>query len=99
MDSEQLLPDENIPELLKEGNYTFLDLNSFEVALHLTQRDYTLFKRVEQTDFIDDLFALNKESLKRFQEFEGWTMIFLFYTSLDWLFFYRSLNISLFFFK
>ncbi|XP_039273459.2 rap guanine nucleotide exchange factor 6-like isoform X6 [Styela clava] len=70
MESEQLLPDENIPELLKEANYTFLDLNCFEVALHLTLQDYERFKTVEQTDFIDDLFHLNEESLTNFKSFE-----------------------------
>ena len=35
MNSEQLLPDENIPELLKEANFSFLDLNSFEVCFFL----------------------------------------------------------------
>jgi len=33
MSSEQLLPDENIPELLKEANFSFLDLNTHEVNI------------------------------------------------------------------
>ena len=33
MNSEQLLPDENIPDLVKEANFSFLDLNCFEVTI------------------------------------------------------------------
>ncbi|XP_076825395.1 uncharacterized protein LOC143470976 isoform X3 [Clavelina lepadiformis] len=69
MNSEQLLPDENIPELLKEANFSFLDLNCFEVALYLTREDYKLFQLTEPTNFIEDLFGLNTE-LKKFKQFE-----------------------------
>nr|CAB3265438.1 rap guanine nucleotide exchange factor 2-like [Phallusia mammillata] len=69
MNSEQLLPDENIPELLKEANFSFLDLNCFEVALHLTREDYKMFQQTQPTNFIEDLFHLDAE-LTQFKDFE-----------------------------
>ena len=40
MQSDQLLPDENIPDLVKEANFSFLDLNCFEVSGNVDQEVY-----------------------------------------------------------
>nr|XP_009858872.1 rap guanine nucleotide exchange factor 2-like [Ciona intestinalis] len=69
MNSEQLLPDEQIPDLLKEANFSFLDLNCFEVAVFLTRKDYKMFQATASTDFIEDLFHLDAE-LTQFKAFE-----------------------------
>ncbi|CAG7722816.1 unnamed protein product [Allacma fusca] len=57
--SEPLVQTEQIPELTKEGDVTFLHLNPVELAFQLTLEDYAIFRQIEMTEFIDDLFRLD----------------------------------------
>ncbi len=59
-------------ELVKDSNVSFLQLDSMEVAVQLTLRDYDIFKAIESTDYIDNLFELQprqpNDRLKKFEE-------------------------------
>ncbi|XP_077999088.1 rap guanine nucleotide exchange factor 2-like isoform X4 [Glandiceps talaboti] len=71
MTTEQLIPDEIAVELLKESQVIFLQLNSMEVAIHLTLRDFTIFQAIEQTEYVEDLWQIkSKYGTKKLKEFE-----------------------------
>ncbi|XP_042883464.1 rap guanine nucleotide exchange factor 2-like isoform X8 [Penaeus japonicus] len=57
--SQTLVPDENVNELVRESTVYFLQLNSVELAIQLTLEDYTIFRQIEPTEYIDYLFHLN----------------------------------------
>lgn len=57
--SETLVPDEMAPELLRESVVHFLQLNAVEVAVQLTLQDFCIFRQIESTEYVDDLFELN----------------------------------------
>lgn len=70
--SENLVPDELISELIRESNVCLLQLNPKEVAIQLTNQDFYIFRQIESTEYIDDLFS-NKsnygtKNLKKFSE-------------------------------
>lgn len=44
--------------MVRESTVTFLQLNAAEVALQLTLQDYNVFRQIEPTEYIDDLFEL-----------------------------------------
>jgi len=71
LSSEKLLPDENIPELLKEENFSFLDLDCYEVAFHLTREDYQKFRNTESIHYVNDLFKLDGADVKPLMDFEA----------------------------
>ncbi|OWR43078.1 rap guanine nucleotide exchange factor 2 [Danaus plexippus] len=56
--SETLVPDEMAPELLRESVVHFLQLNAVEVAVQLTLQDFCIFRQIESTEYVDDLFDL-----------------------------------------
>ncbi|XP_077300830.1 PDZ domain-containing guanine nucleotide exchange factor isoform X2 [Arctopsyche grandis] len=56
--TETLVPDEMAPELLRESIVHFLQLNAVEVAVQLTLQDFSIFRQIESTEYIDDLFKL-----------------------------------------
>lgn len=56
--SETLVPDEMAPELLRESVVHFLQLNAVEVAVQLTLQDFCIFRQIESTEYVDDLFEL-----------------------------------------
>ena len=57
---------------MKDSSVSFLQLDSIEVAVQVTLRDYEIFKAIESTDYVDDLFELKtkltNERLKKFEE-------------------------------
>ncbi|XP_063367740.1 rap guanine nucleotide exchange factor 2 [Cydia amplana] len=55
---ETLVPDEMAPELLRESVVHFLQLNAVEVAVQLTLQDFCIFRQIESTEYVDDLFEL-----------------------------------------
>merc|ERR550534_1803669 len=57
-DSEALLPDENTPDLHKESNVTLLQLNPVEVSTQLMVEDFTIFRQIEATEYVEDLFEI-----------------------------------------
>ncbi|XP_004924521.2 rap guanine nucleotide exchange factor 2 [Bombyx mandarina] len=56
--SETLVPDDMAPELLRESVVHFLQLNAVEVAVQLTLQDFCIFRQIESTEYVDDLFEL-----------------------------------------
>ncbi|XP_021942904.1 rap guanine nucleotide exchange factor 2 isoform X4 [Zootermopsis nevadensis] len=56
--TETLVPDEMAPELVRESQVHFLQLNAVEVAIQLTLQDFSIFRQIESTEYVDDLFEL-----------------------------------------
>lgn len=59
--SETLVPDEMASELVRENNVHFLQLNPNEMAIQLTNRDFQIFRQIEWTEYIDDLFLIKSK--------------------------------------
>nr|XP_033782847.1 rap guanine nucleotide exchange factor 6 isoform X2 [Geotrypetes seraphini] len=72
METETLCSDEDAQELLRESQITLLQLSTIEVATQLSMRDFELFRNIEPTEYIDDLFRLDSKTgsahLKEFEE-------------------------------
>jgi Rap guanine nucleotide exchange factor 2 len=70
--SETLVPDEMASELVRENNVHFLQLNPNEMAIQLTNQDFQIFRQIESTEYIDDLFLIKSKyatpMLNRFSE-------------------------------
>ncbi|XP_058448563.1 rap guanine nucleotide exchange factor 2 isoform X2 [Malaya genurostris] len=56
--TETLVPDDVAPELIRESVVHFLQLNANELAIQLTLQDFAIFRQIESTEYIDDLFTL-----------------------------------------
>ncbi|XP_069680663.1 rap guanine nucleotide exchange factor 2 isoform X4 [Periplaneta americana] len=56
--TETLVPDDMAPELVRESQVHFLQLNAVEVAIQLTLQDFSIFRQIESTEYVDDLFEL-----------------------------------------
>nr|XP_036232269.1 rap guanine nucleotide exchange factor 2 isoform X2 [Bactrocera oleae] len=56
--TETLVPDELALELVRESSVHFLQLNAYELAIQLTLQDFAIFRQIESTEYIDDLFNL-----------------------------------------
>ena len=61
MSTDTLVPDEMAPELTKEGQVNFLQLDTAEFAAQLTLRDFQMFRDIEPTEYMDDLFELGSK--------------------------------------
>ncbi|XP_065171530.1 rap guanine nucleotide exchange factor 6-like isoform X3 [Atheta coriaria] len=59
--SETLVSDDMAPELIRESAVHFLQLNAVEVAIQLTLQDFSIFRQIEPTEYIDELFELNSK--------------------------------------
>ena len=57
-DSESLLPDDNVHDLQKEAHVTLLQLNPVEVSTQLMVEDFTIFRQIEATEYVEDLFEI-----------------------------------------
>ena len=72
LNTETLVPDELRSELIREAHISLLQLNTTEVASQLTLEDFKVFKDIEPTEYIDDLFKINEKygrpSLLKFSE-------------------------------
>lgn len=67
---ETLVADDIAPEIWRESQITFLQLDAREIAAQLTLQDFAVFKQVEPTEFIGELFgcsALNSSNLRQFE--------------------------------
>ncbi|XP_048464346.1 rap guanine nucleotide exchange factor 2-like [Rhincodon typus] len=71
METETLCSDEDAQELLRESHITLLQLSTIEVATQLSMRNFELFRNIEPTEYIDDLFKLKSKTecanLKKFE--------------------------------
>uniref|UniRef100_A0A671F7D5 Rap guanine nucleotide exchange factor 6 n=1 Tax=Rhinolophus ferrumequinum TaxID=59479 RepID=A0A671F7D5_RHIFE len=72
METETLCSDEDAQELLKESQLSMLQLSTIELATQLSMRDFDLFRNIEPTEYIDDLFKLESKTgnthLKEFED-------------------------------
>ena len=72
LSSEPLIPDDMIGQLLMESQISLLQLSPPEVAWQLTLNDYKVFREVESTEYVDELYGLpskfGTENLKKFSE-------------------------------
>ncbi|XP_058533710.1 rap guanine nucleotide exchange factor 6 isoform X6 [Ochotona princeps] len=72
METETLCSDEDAQELVKESQLSMLQLSTIEVATQLSMRDFDLFRNIEPTEYIDDLFKLDSKigntHLKAFED-------------------------------
>ncbi|XP_048884281.1 rap guanine nucleotide exchange factor 6-like isoform X2 [Brienomyrus brachyistius] len=71
-ETETLCSYDDAQELLKESQMNLLQLNTMEVAAQLSVRDFELFRSIESTEYVDDLFKLEPAAgethLKQFEE-------------------------------
>ncbi|KAL8569549.1 hypothetical protein ACOMHN_002095 [Nucella lapillus] len=56
--TEPLVPDHLIGELLKESQLSLLQLQATEVAWQLTLHDFAVFRQIEPSEYVDDLFDI-----------------------------------------
>ncbi|KAM9328940.1 rap guanine nucleotide exchange factor 2 [Gastrophryne carolinensis] len=72
METETLCSDEDAQDLLRESQISLLQLSTIEVATQLSMRNFELFRNIEPTEYIDDLFKLKSKigcaNLKSFEE-------------------------------
>lgn len=73
--TETLVTDEIAADMVRESTVSFLQLNAAEVALQLTMQDYNVFRQIESTEYIDELFELKSNygtpALSQFAEVCG----------------------------
>ncbi|XP_062868307.1 rap guanine nucleotide exchange factor 6 isoform X3 [Trichomycterus rosablanca] len=71
METEALCSDEDAQELLRESQISLLQLSTVEVAAQLSMRDFGIFRNIESTEYVDNLFKMdngNTGHLKQFEE-------------------------------
>ncbi|KAM4707518.1 rap guanine nucleotide exchange factor 2 isoform 11-T11 [Discoglossus pictus] len=72
METETLCSDEDAQDLLRESQISLLQLSTIEVATQLSMRNFELFRNIEPTEYIDDLFKFKSKTgctnLKNFEE-------------------------------
>ncbi|XP_034534948.1 rap guanine nucleotide exchange factor 6-like [Notolabrus celidotus] len=72
METETLCSDDDAQDLLRESQISLLQLSTMEVAAQLSMRDFELFRNIESTEYVDDLFKLDPSTgsgnLKQFEE-------------------------------
>ncbi|XP_049728918.1 rap guanine nucleotide exchange factor 6 isoform X4 [Elephas maximus indicus] len=72
METETLCSDEDAQELVKESQLSMLQLSTIEMATQLSMRDFDLFRNIEPTEYIVDLFKLDSKTgnthLKEFED-------------------------------
>ncbi|XP_057215644.1 rap guanine nucleotide exchange factor 6-like isoform X5 [Triplophysa rosa] len=73
METETLCSDEDAQELLRESQIGLLQLSTVEVAAQLSMRDFGLFRNIESTEYVDNLFKLDpggggSSRLKQFED-------------------------------
>jgi len=72
MSTEPLVPDELMADLKKEAQIHLTQLNTLEVASQLTLEDFKVFKEIQCTEFVDEIFKLKSKygtpNLKKFAD-------------------------------
>ncbi len=52
------ISDETVSDLVKEATVNLLQLNPVEVSTQLMVEDFTIFRQIEATEYVDDLFDI-----------------------------------------
>ncbi|KAJ3589000.1 hypothetical protein NHX12_009850 [Muraenolepis orangiensis] len=72
METETLCSDEDAQDLLRESQISLLQLSTVEVAAQLSMRDFELFRNIDSTEYVGDLFKLDLGAagghLKQFED-------------------------------
>ncbi|XP_018417762.1 PREDICTED: rap guanine nucleotide exchange factor 2 isoform X2 [Nanorana parkeri] len=72
METETLCSDEDAQDLLRESHLSLLQLSTIEVATQLSMRNFELFRNIEPTEYIEDLYKLKSKigstNLKNFED-------------------------------
>lgn len=72
METKMLCSDKDAQELLRKSQISLLQLSPVEVSKQLSMRNFELFRNIEPTEYIDDLFKLRSKTscanLKMFEE-------------------------------
>ena len=55
------MPDELMSDLIKEAQIHLTQLNTLEVASQLTLEDFKVFKEIQDTEYIDEIFKLKSK--------------------------------------
>jgi len=63
--TEPLLPDSMLDDIIRESQLHFLQLQCVEVATQLTLHDLQCFRDIEQCEYIIDLFKLHSSDDRR----------------------------------
>ncbi len=81
LSSDQLIPDDAKAELTKESVVSLLQLNAIELAVQIMVDDFTVFRSIEPTEYIDNLFSLSSRfgtpNLTRFGELVNTEMMWV----------------------
>ena len=56
------MPDDNVNDLVKDAAVNLLQLNPVEVSTQLMVEDFTIFRQIEATEYVDDLYELESNS-------------------------------------
>ena len=59
--SSNFTTEEIVNDLFRESEVHFLQLNSIELAMQLTLEDFTIFRQIEPTEYIDYLFHIKSQ--------------------------------------
>ena len=59
--TETLVPDNLSNELIRETRIQFLQLDSLEICAQLTLKDFSIFKSIQSTEYIDHIFKLKSK--------------------------------------
>jgi Rap guanine nucleotide exchange factor 2 len=57
--TETLVPDQLSNEFIREARINFLQLDALEICAQLTLRDFSIFKSIQPTEYIDHIFKLD----------------------------------------
>ena len=72
MSSDQLIPEDAKGDLTRESMVNLLQLHPMEIATQLMVEDFTTFRQIEMTEYVDNLFEISSEfgtpNLDRFGE-------------------------------
>ncbi|XP_052266467.1 rap guanine nucleotide exchange factor 6-like isoform X4 [Dreissena polymorpha] len=81
MSTEPLVPDELMSELKKEAQISLTQLNPLEVASQLTLEDFKIFKEIQFTEYVDEIFHIKSKygapNLKRFSDLSNKEMFWV----------------------
>uniref|UniRef100_A0A915M7G6 Uncharacterized protein n=1 Tax=Meloidogyne javanica TaxID=6303 RepID=A0A915M7G6_MELJA len=70
-EENNLLPDELIPEVLKQARLTLYTLNAQCIATQLTLQDFGVFSSIEPTEYVNHLFQLGVNGENSFSKHRG----------------------------
>jgi Rap guanine nucleotide exchange factor 2 len=57
--TEALVPDQLSSEFIRDARINFLQLDASEICAQLTLRDFSIFKSIQPTEYIDHIFKLD----------------------------------------